>query len=416
MEDWVGAREASEFLGVKRETLYAYVSRGKLRAAPGSDGRGKVYSRADLERVRERSQARSGHAPVAASALHWGEPVLDSQISSFPPGGHHYRGVSAVEQAKEGFEPTCELLWTGQGADEWPDWPLPEDLGAEPRRVAGLLPKDARPTDVLPLAIAAMAAADPLRFAAPPAADLHRARLILRRMVGWMALPRGLAACLDALRAPRLAVGVVHGLGGAGIDDPTVLYAADLALVLSADHGLTASTFAARVVASTGADLYSSLSAGLGALSGPKHGGISDRVEALVDEAGKPARAAAVVHDRLRRGEAIPGFGHRLYPDGDERTPHLMEVARQLGGGPRLETVFAIARTMEEAGHEPPSLDFGLVAVAEALGLCRGAAVGIFAVGRAAGWVAHIIEQRESNQLLRPRARAVDGRAPGTSR
>jgi citrate synthase len=407
MDDWVPAKDAAAFLGVKRETLYAYVSRGKLRAAPGPNGRGRLYSRSDLERVRERSRARSGHAPVAASALHWGEPVLDSAISSFPAGGHQYRGIPAFDLAKEGFEPTCELLWTGASPDEWPDWPMPEDLGAQPRRVAGLLSTSARPTDVLPVAIAAMAAADPLRFAAPQAAELDRARVTLRRMVAWMALPRGLAACLDALRAPRLAVGVIHALGGAGHDDPAALFAADLALVLSADHGLTASTFAARVVASTGADIYACLGAGLGALSGPRHGGMSDRVEALVDEAGVPGRAAAVVHDRLRRGEAVPGFGHRLYPEGDTRTPHLLAVARELGGGPRLETVFQIAKTMRDAGHAPASLDFGLVAVAEALGLRPGAGVGLFAVGRCAGWVAHVLEQRQSDQLLRPRARSI---------
>ena len=407
MDEWVKAAAAAELLGVKRETLYAYVSRGKLRAVPDPDGRGKVYHRADLERVRERSQARSGHAPVAASALHWGEPVLDSAITSFPKGGHAYRGTPAIDLANEGFEPTCELLWTGVAPEEWPDWPVPADLGAEPRRVAGLLSRAARPTDVLPLAIAAMAASDPLRFAAPEGADVVRARVLLRRMVGWMALPRGLAACLDALRAPRLAVGVIHALGGVGHDDPSSLRAADLALVLSADHELTASTFAARVVASTGADLYSCLGAGLGALSGPRHGGMADRVEALVDEAGVPTRAAAVVHERLRRGESVPGFGHRIYPDADQRTPHLMAAAETIGGGPRLETVFAIARTMAQAGHPPPALDFGLVAVAEALGLCAGAAFGLFAVGRSAGWVAHVLEQRQSKQLLRPRARPV---------
>lgn len=407
MDEWVNAVTAATFLRVKRGTLYAYVSRGKLRAVPDPDGRGKLYSRADLERLRERSHARSGHAPVAASALHWGEPVLDSAITSFPAGGHAYRGVPAIDLAAEGFEPTCELLWTGTPQDEWPEWPMPEDLGAEPRRVAGLLPPSARPTDVLPVAIAAMAAADPLRFAAPELADLVRARVVLRRMVAWMALPRGLAACLDALRAPRLAVAVIHALGGTGYDDPASLRAADLALVLSADHGLTASTFAARVVASTGADLYASLLAGLGALSGPRHGGMADRVEALVDEAGGPEKAAHVVHERLRRGESVPGFGHRIYPDGDDRARHLLAAVRELPAGPRLQTVLGIVDTMRAAGHAPPALDCGLVAVAEALGLCPGSAVALFAIGRTAGWVAHIVEQRQSNQLLRPRARSV---------
>ncbi len=99
------------------------------------------------------------------------------------------------------------------------------------------------------------------------------------------------------------------------------------ALILSADHELNTSTFAARVAASTGADLYACLSAAVGAFGGPLHGGASEQVEWLVREAGNPAGAVAAVSERMRRGEKLPGFGHPLYPGGDARVPPLLELA-----------------------------------------------------------------------------------------
>jgi citrate synthase len=176
--------------------------------------------------------------------------------------------------------------------------------------------------------------------------------------------------------------------------------------VVSADHELNASAFAVRVAASAGADLYACVSAGLAALSGPRHGGSCDRVEALVAEAGSAARADAIVRGRMRRGEEIAGFGHPLYPEGDPRAEVLLETARDLA--PRAEalsTVTALVDAMRDAGREPPTVDVGLVAIAAVLGLPPGSAAGLFAVGRAAGWIAHAFEQREAGFLLRPRAR-----------
>jgi citrate synthase len=180
----------------------------------------------------------------------------------------------------------------------------------------------------------------------------------------------------------------------------------DRALVVSADHELNASAFAVRVAASAGADLYACVCAGLAALSGPRHGGSCDRVEALVAEAGREARAAAVVRGRMRRGEAIAGFGHPLYPGGDPRAEVLLETARDLAPrAPALATVAALIDAMRDAGREPPTIDVGLVAIAAVLDLPPGSAAGLFAVGRSAGWIAHALEQREAGFLLRPRAR-----------
>ena len=190
-----------------------------------------------------------------------------------------------------------------------------------------------------------------------------------------------------------------------------MLHAIDPALVLSSDHELNASTFCARVAASTGADLYACFSAGLAALSGPRHGGGCDRVEALVAETGTPRRAASVVRARARRGDALPGFGHPLYPAGDPRTRPLLALGRTLvkktGGAAAVaaRTLLALVDAAADLRGEAPTLDLGLVVIALASSMAPGSASAIFGIGRAAGWTAHVIEQRDSTALLRPRAR-----------
>ena len=182
------------------------------------------------------------------------------------------------------------------------------------------------------------------------------------------------------------------------------------ALVLLADHELNASAFAVRVAASARADLYACLSAGLAAASGPLHGGSCDRVEALVREAARAASPRAFVRERLRRGEALPGMGHPLYPEGDPRARLCSSAAagaRSPARSARWRTLTGVLDAARDLGLPPPSVDFGLVAVALALRLPRGTAASLFVIGRAAGWVAHALEQREAGFLLRPRARYV---------
>jgi citrate synthase len=239
---------------------------------------------------------------------------------------------------------------------------------------------------------------------------------------------RRLIRTLAALLAPRLArparatarpVSVAATLAASfGLKRRAAQRALDVALVLSADHELNPSTFAVRVAAATGADLYACVSAGLAALSGPRHGGACDRVEALVAETGRPERAGEIVRERSRRGESVPGFGHPLYPDGDPRARVLLDEARRLSLRPvaALKVLFALVEAMRRAEREAPTLDAGLVAISSALGLPAGSAAGLFAVGRMAGWIAHALEQRSAGFLLRPRARYVGPEAwrPGS--
>ncbi len=398
------AEEAAAFLGVKRASLYAYASRGWITRIPDPDGRGRLYLRSDLQRVRARHDARAGHGPVAASALNWGEPVLETEVSAIDARGPLYRGLAATDLAARGvtFEAAAELLWTGAlpYAAAWE----PRTPGVPPRALAALLPANAGPFDALPLAVPALEQRDPVRLGALDDAEHARARALIRQLAGFLAAPRDAARVAPALREGTVAGIVLHALGATPSREKQ--RAIDHALVLCADHELNASTFAARVAASTGATLYAALSAALAALSGPKHGGECERVESFVAEAGSPAKAAGALSARTRRGERVPGFGHRLYPDGDPRTPPLLALARGIAPrNPSVRTVEALVTAGGDAGHGPPTLDMGLVALAASLGLPPGSAMALFAIGRTAGWVAHALEQRATGIMLRPRAR-----------
>jgi citrate synthase len=164
-------------------------------------------------------------------------------------------------------------------------------------------------------------------------------------------------------------------------------------LVLIADHELNTSAFVARCVASTGAPLPAVVSAALGALSGPRHGGAASRVEAMFHAEGASGDPFMAVASRLARGEQLPGIGQPLYPEGDPRAVAIL---------------YALSLTAPQVrrlvGYRP-NVDFALAAVATALGLPTGAALGLFVVGRTVGWIAHAIEQCDSGVLIRPRAR-----------
>jgi citrate synthase len=409
--DLLSAREAARRLGVKLETLYAYVSRRLLRSVPGPRRGRRLYVQEDVERLRARHDARSGHGAVAAGALRWGEPVLETAITQIDAGGPRYRGRAAVALAEEavGFECVAELLWTGAlpPTAAWPAKAAERALG----RALALLPPAAGPLARLALVVPAMGVHDPTRFGATAEAERARGRSLIRSM-GAVTAAADAEGVGRAVAARRVAGVLAAGFGRQSRGAERAL---DLALVLSADHELNPSTFAVRVAASTGADLYACVCAGLAALSGPRHGGSCDRVEALVIETGRAERAVEVVRERSRRGEGVPGFGHPLYPQGDPRARILLDEARRLAPRPPvpLRTLLALVEAMRDAQREQPTLDAGLVAVASALGLPPGSAAGLFAVGRAAGWIAHALEQRAAGFLLRPRARYVGPEAPG---
>ncbi|MEZ4334631.1 MAG: citrate synthase [Myxococcota bacterium] len=415
--EFLTAAEAAELLDVKLATLYAYTSRGLVQSVPGGRGRARRYRRRDLERLCARRDARSGHGPVAAAALRQGEPVMDSAITLISlEQGPIYRGRAALDLAREGrsFEWVAEGLWSG----DWSDRPEPtgwhcEGPGFDLEALRRILPARVGPLAMLSLVLSLLATQDPGRFSWHPEAVLGRVRPLLRRMAAALSLghdaadvERAVPAALEA-QSIAAAIGIAFGRSLAADE----LRALNRALVLTADHELNASTFAARVAASTGADVYGCILAALATLSGPRHGGAADRVDALLDEAGPAERVEQVVHDRQRRGEVIEGFAHPIYaPHADPRGTLLIEIAKGLAGSrAEVRSVAALVDAMQEGGFGGPSIDVGLVAIARALGFPTGSATALFAVGRTVGWVAHALEQQDAGFLVRPRARYRDG-------
>lgn len=402
--------EACRLLGIKRQTLYAYVSRGLLESTPkGGPTREHLYRREDIERLKARHDARSGHGAVAASALRWGEPVLESAITKVSDGELHYRGQLATELARcqASIEDTAALLWQCE-----PERVHGKNLlqGLRPAKLASLLPSSTPALSALPLLVTAIAARDPDRWLSAEHIEIPRARMLIHGLAAGLGLGLDASLMSAALKKATIAETVLTAIGAPITKTSTALINA--ALVLTADHELNASTFAVRVTASTGADLYACISTGLAAVSGPKHGGSCDRIEALILECGRPENVPSVIKARTRRGEAIQGFGHPLYPKGDPRGACLLSMLESLAPASlkspkhlRLRTLSALISAMRERGMEGPTIDIGLVATAFALSAPPGTAAGLFAVARSVGWIAHIFEQRKADFLMRPRAR-----------
>jgi citrate synthase len=202
---------------------------------------------------------------------------------------------------------------------------------------------------------------------------------------------------------------------------PEVVSALDAYMVTVVDHGMNASTFAARVVTSTGSDAVSSVVAALGALKGPLHGGAPGPVLDMLDAIGSPAAARAWLEARLARGERIMGMGHRIYRTRDPRAAVLERALRGLDrgavGGARLDLARAVEREAEAllAARHPDrplkaNVEFYTAVLLEAVGLPREAFTPTFAVGRVGGWLAHAREQRARGRLLRPASRYVGAR------
>ena len=359
-------------LGIRLASLYAYVSRGQIRALPDpADPRARLYRRDDIEALLERKSRQSRPASAAATALDWGMPVLTTRLSSIDDGRLAYRGRDAVALAETAtLEEIAALLW---------DCETVEFRGqiAKPASSAG------SPID---RAVAALASELPSATPSGPAGLRCPRAGRLIRIIAVAAADRWLAD------------GLLHASIAATWQAPAAADAIRRALVLVADHELNASTFAARVAASTGAPLAHALVAGLVTLAGPAHGGATGRVSALLDEAARLGDGAAAVDARLRRGDDLPGFGHRLYPDGDPRARALM------GAFDIAPLERAVAEGAEAMTGLAPTIDFALVALERRFKLPRQAALALFATGRSVGWIAHALEQAGSGQLIRPRA------------
>ena len=388
---WVGTDEAIALLGVSRATLYAYVSRGRVRseAVPGGNRRSR-YSRDDLERLVARSRERGNPAKAAEQALHWGLPILESKITLIADEHIYYRGRDASELARScSLAEVAALLWTG--AMDGTGTMLPPVRAAR-MRVADT---DGPFVPAAQAALAVAAAADPLAFDLRPRAVVQTGWRIVWLLARVAAGAKAAGDTVDATLAAAWGV-------------PRAVDLVRAALILSADHELNVSTFTARCVASAGGSPYGVVVAGLAALEGTRHGGTTARIEASWEALRRSRDVRGALADKLRRGEAIEGFGHRLYAQGDPRAAVLLDLLPSSKTGAFARELAAAARHVL---GEAPTVDFALVAVARTLGLPNGAALALFAIGRTIGWLAHALEQYEEAAIIRPRAKYV-GEAP----
>ncbi|MFZ4265176.1 citrate synthase [Streptomyces arboris] len=406
-------REAAELLGVKPETVYAYVSRGQLSSVRAAGGRGSTF---DAEEVRALARRSGRREPSPAG----GDLVFRTGITLIEDDRYYLRGVDATELARRhSYEEVAEWLWTGELRPGVRFEAPPETLAAA-RRTVGALPAHSGSTDRLRVAVTAAAATDPLRFDLSPEAVLSSARSLIPTLVGALPVVGGASeAAGDSLaRAPEadegsLARQLWPRLTARPVDTPA-LAVLDAALVLLIDHDLAASTLAARVAASAHAHPYAVVSAGLGVLEGPLHGAASGLAHRMLQEAVDRGSAVPVVADHLRTGRRVPGLGHRLYRGEDPRARTLFALLEDV---PQAAGALAAARevVVTTARHAPlhANIDLALAVLSVACGMAAEAGETVFAVSRTAGWIAHALEEYGERPLrIRPSGQYTGPRPP----
>jgi citrate synthase len=366
-------------------------------------------------------------APVLATPGLEGLVVAETSIGDVRglEGFYHYRQYSAVELAADRtFADIVELLFTGElptgannGAAMSPQ-PLPAELAAILPQIAAT----GTPLDVLRSAISLLGA----EFGWRPILDTSSEELLGQARHLCALVPTILSAA-DRLRRSLTPIEPRDDLGFAEnylwmlhgeVPDAAVARAVEQYLMLVIDHGFSASTFTARVIASTGADLAACICGAVGAMSGPLHGGAPSRALDMLDEIGDPSRTAEFVRELVGAGDRVMGFGHRVYKTEDPRSRFLRELAANLDA-PLLGFAIDVERSVEATLAElkpgrdlHANVEFYAGVVMDACGISRDMFTPTFAIGRVVGWCAHIMEQAGHNRLIRPSARYIGPPAP----
>jgi citrate synthase len=349
-----------------------------------------------------------------------GVTATTSAVSSIIGSTLTYRGIDINELAQHStFEEVVYLLWYGELPTERQLGAFREDLsrnrGLAPELLdlMRLFPPTAGPMVSLRTAVSALAFYD-------PQADDMSEEANHRKAVRLMAKFPTLVAAIQRLRQgnepvdpdPSLdeATNFLYMLTG---ERPSELAAhiMDVVLVLHADHELNASTFAARVAASTLSDMHSAIVAAICTLKGPLHGGANEAVMRTLEKIGNPDNVPSYVRGALDRKERIMGFGHRVYKEGDPRARWLKRMSRQLARETGEPKWYEMSARMEDEVKADkgllPNVDFYSASVYTYLGMPRDLFTAIFAVSRVSGWIAHILEQYGDNRLIRPRAEYI---------
>jgi len=392
----ISAVEAADRLGVKRETVYAYVSRGLLTSKRHLDGKSSTFDPAEIDRLRRRKNAgRPGRLEVA----------VPSGITEVVDGSVSYRGHRLEDLVGRGadFETVAELLWTGELATPGP-WTADPTIAPAIERAIDALDPGATPGDRMMAGVVAAAAADPFRADRSPRGVVTSGRILIRTIVD----------ALPAVAAPagqRVSDRLWSRLTDA---DPVGARLLDLALVVLADHGMATSTLAARLAASTRAAPHAVLIAALGAVSGPLHGAASGTVHRLFSQA-ETVGADAALAATIDQGGKVPGIGHFIHRSRDPRHELLMSAMRDADlPGERMAVVDAVVSRTTQRIPVAPNVDLALGALTYLTGMVPDAGEAIFATARTAGWLAHAVEEYgEAPIRFRPAGRYEPRRRVG---
>lgn len=326
-----------------------------------------------------------------------------------------YRGYDIEDlSAKSNFEETAFLLWHGHLPTSAELHSFSADLASKrgvPKEVLSILsslPRNVDAMDALRVCVASLGVYDD-----PMLTDIEKA-LSISAKIGTMVAAIHRHKHDQDLIAPRDDLGYSSNLlymvtgEEPSADDEKLL---DVILILHADHELNASTFTARVIASTLSDVYSAVTGAVGALKGPLHGGANEKVIDMTLEIGTPENAESYVDALLAKRQKITGFGHRVYKTMDPRARILKEMAHQFIRSEKERKVFQILDKTEEMMREwkniYPNVDLYSGLALNHVGIPSYLFTPVFAVGRTPGWLAHILEQYADNRIIRPRAEYV---------
>ena len=398
------APEACKLLGVKSATLYTYVSRGFLKPVQQPNTKANRYWRAEVESLQVRSSARGGHTAAAALAMRWGQPVLNTSITEITPLGPRYRGHLAEDLTRHPglFENVAELLWSGVLHDDPRPWrvpPMRADIGRAIESVGNPELRIVRDFAIATTALGGVSLADELRSGS----IAHYSHELLLTFAGCCGVLGPQKKFIKPPAETHVAVHVLNALGVPATEE--AIRAVNAALILTADHELAPATFAARIAASVGSGLHACVVAALATHVGSRLAGACDLAERLLWDITSDAQLKSRIRDAEQRRELLPGFGLPLYPDGDPRARFLIKLA--LGIPPASRNVELAVRFVDYVRDKigiHPNIEVGLAVLALSLGLPARSSGAVWAVGRTAGWIAHLLEQRRAGHQIRPRA------------
>jgi citrate synthase len=344
-----------------------------------------------------------------------GVVAFSSKISAIVGSTLTYCGYTIEDLAENStFEETAYLLWKGHLPNEREFSAWREDIArnmqvpAELAKFLAQLPKTTTPMDALRTSVSLLQHWDEDASDKSDASFERQSLRLLARMGGivtaWHRIRNGLPL-INPDPKKTIAANFFFMLNGKDAD-PRFVEVLDSALVLHADHTMNASTFSARVTTSSQSDVYSAITAAVGTLKGPLHGGANEAVMRMLDRIGSMEKIETWLKEALAKKEKIMGFGHRVYKNGDPRAKILRELSKEICakvGKPHLyEMSVHIHDVMEGEKGLYPNVDFYSASLYHALGIPTDLFTPVFAVSRISGWLAQVAEQRKANKIIRP--------------